>query len=151
MRLRIPPLVMMLAFGLLGWALSRYVSAADFPASHISKLAAYICFAAGGALLAHAVSSFIRAKTTVNPVTPEAAERLVTDGLYRYTRNPMYLGMLILLIGWTLWLGNPASLLLLPVFVIYLTVFQIKPEEAALSEKFGSDYDAYRRRVRRWL
>ena len=107
----------------------------------------------GAAFLIEAVSvfAFLRARTTVTPLKPEKASTLVVSGLYRVSRNPMYLGMLILLIGWTLWLGNPASLLLLPVFVIYVTVFQIKPEEAALSEKFGSDFDAYRRRVRRWL
>ena len=107
----------------------------------------------GVGVLIEAVSAlaFLRARTTVTPLKPEKASTLVVGGLYRVSRNPMYLGMLILLIGWALWLGNPVSLLLLPVFVIYLTVFQIKPEETALSEKFRSDYDAYRRRVRRWL
>lgn len=95
--------------------------------------------------------AFLRSSTTVTSVKPQKASTLVVGGLYRVSHNPMYLGMLILLIGWALWLGNPASLLLLPMFVIYLTVFQIKPEEAALSEKFGVDHDAYRRRVRRWL
>ena len=151
MRLRIPPLVMMLAFGLLGWVLSRYVSAADFPASQISKLAAYICFAAGGALLAHAVSSFIRAKTTVNPVTPEAAERLVTDGLYRYTRNPMYLGMLLVLIGEALWLANAAAFAAPVLFGWAMTYLQIKPEEAALLGKFGDAYRDYCQATRRWI
>lgn len=150
MKLIIPPPLVGLLIGAGMWGLAKGSPGLVIEASFLRWSAIAVM---GGGVLIEAVSvfAFLRARTTVTPLKPEKASTLVVSGLYRVSRNPMYLGMLILLIGWTLWLGNPASLLLLPVFVIYLTVFQIKPEEAALSEKFGSDYDAYRRRVRRWL
>lgn len=132
------------------WGLAKTFPGIAIDASFL-RWSAIAVMGSGVLIEAVSVLAFLRARTTVTPLKPEKASTLVVGGLYRVSRNPMYLGMLILLIGWSLWLGNPASLLLLPVFVIYLTVFQIKPEESALSEKFGADYDAYRRRVRRWL
>jgi protein-S-isoprenylcysteine O-methyltransferase Ste14 len=82
---------------------------------------------------------------------PEAATRLVTGGVYGWTRNPMYLGWLPILAGWAAYLQHPLSLLVVPLFMLYLTRFQIVPEERALSAKFGEQFDAYRQRVRRWL
>lgn len=111
-----------------------------------------ILFASAGlALGIAAVGLFGRAKTTVTPLKPEKASALVITGPYRFTRNPMYLGLVLLLTGWGLWLGNPANLIWLAGFVFYITAFQIKPEEAALRAKFGADYAAYCQRVRRWL
>jgi protein-S-isoprenylcysteine O-methyltransferase Ste14 len=97
------------------------------------------------------VGSFRRARTTVNPLRPEAATALVVSGIYRVTRNPMYLGFLFLLLGELVWLGNPIAACVAPAFVVYLTRFQIRPEEAALRERFGLEYSKYAARVRRWL
>lgn len=72
-------------------------------------------------------------------------------GPYRFTRNPMYLGMVLILLAWCLWLGNAAALLALAAFVGYITRFQIVPEERALAGRFGAAYEDYRRRVRRWV
>ena len=72
-------------------------------------------------------------------------------GLYRFTRNPMYLGMLTWLAGWGIYLGSLSPLIMLPVFIWVLTVQQIIPEETVLAEKFGDDYLAYKQKVRRWL
>ena len=132
------------------WGLTKAFAGLAIDAS-LLRWSAIVVMGVGVLIEAVSVLAFLRARTTVTPLKPEKASTLVVGGLYRASRNPMYLGMLILLIGWALWLGNPASLLLLPMFVIYLTVFQIKPEEAALAEKFGADYDAYCRRVRRWI
>ena len=82
---------------------------------------------------------------------PERASALVERGIYRHTRNPMYLGLLCLLLGWTLALGQWAALLGPLVFVVYITRFQIVPEERVLLAHFGAAYDDYRQRVRRWL
>ena len=98
-----------------------------------------------------AVVDFRRAKTTVNPLKPEAASTLVVRGLFRWTRNPMYLAMLLLLLGWACLLSNWAALAILPLFVIYMNRFQIGPEERALQARFGAEFDHYRKRVRRWL
>lgn len=97
------------------------------------------------------VLAFYRARTTVNPLKPSATSSIVQSGVYRYTRNPMYLGMLLVLTGYGLYLSHPLAFLLLPVFVAYLTRFQIIPEERILQEKFGQAFTAYASRVRRWI
>lgn len=94
---------------------------------------------------------FFRAKTTPNPMKPVATKKLVVQGMYRISRNPMYLGMLIALSGWWLYLGSLSPLLMLPVFVRVITVQQILPEEKVLEEKFGAEYRAYKQQVRRWI
>ena len=97
------------------------------------------------------VFAFRKAKTTVNPTKPEATSTVVATGIYRFTRNPMYLGMLIVLGGWAVFLGNAIPFLLLPMFALYMNRFQIGPEERVLSERFGSQYTAYMQSVRRWI
>jgi protein-S-isoprenylcysteine O-methyltransferase Ste14 len=97
------------------------------------------------------VVQFKRAETTVNPTKPEKSSSLVKTGIYRQTRNPMYLGFLLLLGAWAGWMGNVISFLALPVFVLYLNQFQIRPEERALSSLFGDDFREYRCNVRRWI
>jgi protein-S-isoprenylcysteine O-methyltransferase Ste14 len=76
---------------------------------------------------------------------------VVTSGIYRLSRNPMYLGFLLALAGWTVFLGNIIALALLPLFVAHMNAFQIKPEERALLAKFGPAYAQYMRTTRRWL
>ncbi len=87
----------------------------------------------------------------MNPIKPGAASSLVTGGVFRFTRNPMYLSLLLYLLAWTAYLSNWLALLLVPVFVLYINQLQIKPEERALSALFGSEYASYKARVRRWL
>lgn len=95
--------------------------------------------------------AFRRARTTINPMRPHATSTLVTSGIYRFTRNPMYLGMLLLLLAWAIWLSSLLALLLAAVYVVYLNRFQITPEERVLASRFGQDYADYRKQVRRWL
>ncbi len=95
--------------------------------------------------------TFRRFATTVSPVRPEGTSSLVTTGIYRTTRNPMYLGMLFILVGWSIWLGHPLSLLGPPLFITYMNRFQIKPEERVLHNKFAEAFSSYTHRVRRWL
>jgi len=97
------------------------------------------------------VLAFFKAKTTINPLSPEKTNTLVINGLYRISRNPMYLGMLLMLIAWCLWLGNPVNLLLVGLFVIVINTLQIIPEESVLQKHFGQQYIDYKNRVRRWL
>ena len=98
-----------------------------------------------------AVLGFRRAKTTVNPLKPEQASSLVVRGIYRWTRNPMYLAMLLVLAAWACIVANVAALAILPLFVLYLNRFQIGPEERALQARFGGEFEEYKRTVRRWL
>ena len=98
-----------------------------------------------------ALWSFRQARTTINPLKPGSASHPVTSGMYRITRNPMYLGMATLLTAWACWLGTTWPFLGPVVFVLYITRFQIQPEEHALTQRFGDPYLAYCRHVRRWL
>lgn len=97
------------------------------------------------------VLEFRRASTTVNPMAPGEASAVVDSGIYRYTRNPMYLGFGFALLAWAILLAAPWALLGPMVFVVWMTRFQIRPEERALADHFGEDYRAYCRRVRRWV
>ncbi|WP_268409385.1 methyltransferase family protein [Alteromonas sp. a30] len=97
------------------------------------------------------VMSFKQAKTTVDPRDPSKSEHLVITGIYRWTRNPMYLGFLFWLIAWGIYLSDGASLLLAFLFVPYMNRFQIHPEERMLKQFFGRQYEDYCQQVRRWL
>ena len=107
--------------------------------------------AAGASLDAIALVHFLRRRTTINPLKPASASALVTEGIYRFTRNPMYVGLATLLAAWAIYLGNLAALAGVPLFIIYMNRFQIAPEERALEARFGAEYIAYRARARRWL
>lgn len=109
------------------------------------------CLAVGLAIGLAGVRSFRSAGTTVNPLKPDGSSALVVNGIFRRTRNPMYLGLLLLLLGWGLYLANPFALLLVVAFPPYMNRFQIRPEERALEAAFGQAFTEYRRRVRRWL
>jgi protein-S-isoprenylcysteine O-methyltransferase Ste14 len=148
--LKVPPPVVTLIAGaamwLVAWALPWLGLA--LPA----KLAVALALAAAGvAVPIAAVVSFVRAKTTVSPLKPESTSALVTSGMYRYSRNPMYLGMALVLLAWGVYLANLAALAFLPLFTLYMNRYQIEPEERALSNRFGDVYKAYSARVRRWL
>ena len=97
------------------------------------------------------IFAFHHASTTVNPFKPTDTSTLVTSGIYRVSRNPMYLGLLLVLSGWAIVLSNLISVTFLPAFVAYMTRFQIAPEEQALLSKFGSEFMEYKKSVRRWL
>ena len=119
-----------------------------FPARFISAMGVvFIGIATAGT----GVFSFSRAKTTVNPMKPDTSSALVVSGIYRLTRNPMYLGILLLLIGWGIFLSNALAFLVLPGFVLYMNRFQIEPEERALTRLFGQAFVTYRSQVRRWI
>jgi protein-S-isoprenylcysteine O-methyltransferase Ste14 len=110
-----------------------------------------VLFCTGVALDVIALGYFLRARTTINPLNPGKASALVAGGIYRFTRNPMYLGMVTLLLAWAVYLSNVAALAGLALFVAYINRFQIEPEERALRARFGQEFDAYCRRVRRWI
>jgi protein-S-isoprenylcysteine O-methyltransferase Ste14 len=116
------------------------------------RFLSFAALASVGAYVAiSGVVSFRRARTTVNPLTPDEATSLVTSGIYQRTRNPMYAGLLLLLVGWGLLLSNLFSLALSAGFVLYMNRFQIQREERALESAFGSGFLIYKSRVRRWM
>ena len=150
LELKIPPPVVALLFGLLMWLAAHTVPSFAWPAT--ARIAAAVALAAVGAAFDVAgFVSFRRARTTINPLRPADASSLVVTGVYRYTRNPMYVGGALLLLAWAAFLANAAAFLLVPGFVLYLTRFQIIPEERVLAGIFGAEYREYCERVRRWL
>ncbi len=147
---RIPPPVYALATGAVIWALDRYLPGLPPVRTPWDKLG-WLLVAIGIGLDVYAIGSFVRTRTTVNPLHPERASRLIVSGIYRYSRNPMYLGLVFSLCGWTVLVGSPLWLPLVALFMRLLDVVQIAPEEKALRARFGDAYLSYTRRVGRWL
>ncbi len=146
---RIPPPLVGLSAALLMWALNGWWPL-EFESVWRMPLA-LLLVAVGAGLDLAGLWAFRRAHTTINPLKPQRTSALVSSGVYRFTRNPMYLGMLCLLLAWAVYLGQPWTLLGPVAFVAYITRFQILPEERAIRARFGTEFDAYCARVRRWL
>lgn len=162
LELKIPPVAVTLLFAALMWGLARTTPSFD-PGFNLGfdprfdlpgglRLAALAVFTAAAAAIGlSAVWSFRRARTTVNPLSPQGCTALVTSGVFRYSRNPMYLALLLALLGWGLYLANPLAVLLALAFIPWMNRFQIRPEERILLRVFGQAFTDYRQRVRRWL
>ena len=151
LELRVPPVVVVVACAAAMWLIARAAGPRVLGAEARIAIAAVLGLT-GIALAVAGIREFRAARTTVNPLHPEQAAAMVTGGVYRMTRNPMYLGMACLLAAWAAWLGRPAPLLVgLPVFVLYMNRFQIRPEERALEQRFGPAFREYAARVRRWI
>lgn len=150
LNLKVPPLALVLLVGAAMWIVTWAVPAFGFmfPAR---DLFAKTAVAAGAIIAGLGIVSFRRAKTTVNPMKPNSSSALVVWGIYRLSRNPMYLGFWLILIGWAIYLSNLLAFLLLPFFIWYMNRFQIEPEEQALTSLFGQAFLSYRSRVRRWI
>lgn len=148
--LKVPPVPLTIAFGLLMWLVSLALPDVNIPDS-IRYVAAGLLAAVGTFFAVAGVYSFHRAKTTVNPRKPDATSALVTSGVYRCTRNPMYVGFFCALLAWGAYLSNLWALLLPVCYVAYMNLFQIQPEERVLEETFGKNYVLYKHTVRRWI
>ena len=125
--------------------LSRFI----FPAVTISLVTLLMVIAIVIGFLA--IYSFRVHQTTVNPTKPEKSSQVVDSGIYKYSRNPMYLAMLLSLVAYACYLQNPLNLLICVLFVWFITKYQIVPEERMLIKLFDEDYINYKNKVRRWL
>ena len=144
-----PPLVVVAAAALMaGLAYAFPGAAIDMPARAVL---AVVLAGIGGLCIGAGITEFRRHETTIDPREPQRSSSLVDTGIYRFTRNPMYLGFLVILTGWAVYLGNLLPFIVLSLYVLYLGKYQIEPEERFLAAKFGEHYDAYRRKVRRWI
>jgi len=150
LELRIPPPVVGLALAGGMWTVAPFPPILQLP-QPARVLVAAALGAMGIAVALAGVMSFRRAQTTVNPLKPEASAALVATGVYSKTRNPMYLGMVLVLLAWSVYLASLWSLLGPILFVLFITRFQILPEERVLDGLFGAPFAAYKQRVRRWL
>jgi protein-S-isoprenylcysteine O-methyltransferase Ste14 len=147
---KIPPPIVTLLFAGVMWLISFYGPTVAIPWIFRISIAIFIVLV-GVMVCGLGVVEFRRAKTTVNPLQPEKASALVQSGIYQYTRNPMYLGFLLFLIAWAIYLSSPLALLGAVGFVLYMNLFQIEPEERVLQKIFGKPYENYKVKVRRWL
>ena len=145
---RVPPTIVTLIFAAIIYLSAEYFYQFYF---FYQIIVSFIVALIGICILSVAIVQFKQFKTTVNPLKPESASVLVTSGIYKFSRNPMYLGMLLLIIG--LWINTGAILgfIILPSYVAYLSYFQILPEERAMKAVFSGDYEVYCQQVRRWL
>lgn len=150
LELKMSPVMTAILLAMLMWLVAR--NTPGYPmAGELRTAMLLILFGSGAAVSIAGVWSFRKARTTVNPWRVHASSALVVSGVYRWTRNPMYLGLLLALSGWGLYLANPYALLLGFTFAPYMNRFQIRPEERALEQTHGQEFRDYCRRVRRWL
>jgi protein-S-isoprenylcysteine O-methyltransferase Ste14 len=150
LELKIPPPVVALLLALAMWQLAALGPALPWPEG--TRRGVALALALLGASFDFAgLIAFLRRHTTINPLAPRKTTALVTTGIYRFTRNPMYVGLVMFLTAWAVWLGAAWPLLGPVVFVLYITRFQIQPEERVLTTLFCEAYTAYTRRVRRWI
>ena len=148
--LRVPPVALFLVIGLLMWMISAWLQSWRITLPGRTVVAVLLLLAAGAIGIA-GVRAFGRARTTVDPLRPQKASALVTSGIYRRTRNPMYVALAIALLAWTVWLAHPLALLGVAAFVAWMNRYQIAPEERALRALFGAEFERYCSEVRRWL
>ncbi len=147
---KVPPVIVFIFSAFLIWLIGGKPFSIEMEYSIVSW-GALLLFVFGVLIALIAVFAFKKNQTTVDPITPEKADKLVTEGVYQYTRNPMYLGLALILIAFSVLLKSPVSLAGVLFFMIYLTRFQIHPEERAMMNQFGDEYKKYMCKVRRWL
>lgn len=143
---RLPPPFLTIALAALMW----FAPAPETAPLWRSVLAVAL-FLLAGAIGLPALRAFRKADTTIDPVRIDRASVLVTSGIYRVTRNPMYVSLTLILVAWAVWLGGPWVWAGPVLLALWLDRFQIRPEERVMSARFGADYDRYLREVRRWL
>jgi protein-S-isoprenylcysteine O-methyltransferase Ste14 len=149
-RTRIPPPVYALCTAALIWLVNHYAPILRWVPAPWNR-AGWVLIALGMGLDLYSIWIFIRTRTTVNPMQPNRASRLVVSGAYRWSRNPMYLGMVLSLAGWAWLLGSPIGWIAVWLFARVLVIVQIGPEEIALRDRFGQSYVEYCQSVNRWI
>ncbi len=150
LELKIPPPIVMLLCGSGMWVVSIFASAIELDI-FIRNAIVIFSLVLGACLGFSGVWEFRKASTTINPHSPQSSSSLVISGIYQTTRNPMYLGLFFFLLAWGMYLLSLWSFCFLPIFILYITRFQIKPEEKILRQVFGAEFDQYAANVRRWL
>ncbi|WP_372815100.1 isoprenylcysteine carboxylmethyltransferase family protein [Psychrobacter sp.] len=148
--LKVPPVAQVIITAAAMYGVSKMVPALTFSLDGSTALAVALG-AMGLSLGIMGVTQFRIAQTTPNPQALEKVSSLVTSGVYQYSRNPMYVGLVLILLGWAFYLSHFLAFVLLPIFILYITRFQIQPEERMMAQKFGKTYQDYLNKVRRWI
>lgn len=150
LELKIPPAVQVIIAWLFTWLLTSFAPITHFEFA-IQTSSAIALFVLGLTIIVVCGLGFFKKKTTVDPRDPSQTSALVIAGLYHYSRNPMYVGFLMMVIAFAIYMGSLAGILTIPLFIWYMNRFQIIPEEQFLQEKFADAYKDYTKSVRRWL
>ena len=150
LELKVPPVAQVIITAAVMYGVSRVIPSLQFYFEGTNTLAIGLSVIGLGSGIM-GVAQFKKAQTTVNPHTPEKSTNLVTSGIYQYTRNPMYLGLVLILLGWAFYLSHFLPFMLVPVFMVYMKRFQIQPEERMMTQKFGKAYQDYLIKARRWI
>jgi len=148
--LKVPPVAQVIITAAAMYGVSKMVPALTFSLNGSTALAVGLGVM-GLSLGIMGVTQFRIAQTTPNPQALEKVSSLVTSGVYQYSRNPMYVGLVLILLGWAFYLSHFLAFVLLPIFILYITRFQIQPEERMMAQKFGKTYQDYLNKVRRWI
>ena len=148
--LKVPPVAQVIITAAAMYGVSKMVPALTFSLNGSTALAVALGVM-GLSLGIMGVTQFRIAQTTPNPQALEKVSSLVTSGIYQYSRNPMYVGLVLILLGWAFYLSHLLAFVLLPIFILYMTHFQIQPEERMMAQKFGKTYQDYLNKVRRWI
>ena len=150
LKLKVPPPIVMLLVATMMWLTS--IKSKGFLVPHELQLVIIISICSLATIVIFfSILSFKRFKTTIHPMNPKESKKLITEGMFSYSRNPIYLGMLIFLMAWVFYLSNLYSFTFLIIFILYMNVFQIVPEEEALELNFGVEFIKYKKKVRRWV
>ncbi len=147
---KIPPPAVMVIFGLIMWGIAQASPVIPI-ASTLQWSLIVITFLGGIGFGVGGIRSFNKAQTTINPLKPDSASSLVSSGLFSRTRNPMYVSLTLALCSWGFFLASTWAFIGVILFVIYITLFQILPEERAMAKLFGDEFIEYKNRVRRWI
>ncbi len=148
--LKVPPVAQVIITAAAMYGVSKMVPALTFSLNGSTALAVALGVM-GLSLGIMGVTQFRIAQTTPNPQALEKVSSLVTSGVYQYSRNPMYVGLVLILLGWAFYFSHFLAFVLLPIFILYMTRFQIQPEERMMAQKFGKTYQDYLNKVRRWI
>ena len=146
--LKIPPPIVAIICGLMIWKFSELLPTLIINVE-IRHGIAYTLLGIAGAIDIWALLSFRQQKTTIDPRYPHKTSSMVTTGIYHYTRNPMYLGLVLILSATSIYFAALLGFFIIAVFILYMNMFQIKPEEEALEKQFREEYLSYKTKVRR--
>ena len=150
LELKVPPPAVTAVIAVAMWGISSVTPPLELP-SVVRVVVVALFFLTGACISIAGVVAFRRKKTTINPMKPETTSALITSGIYRFSRNPMYVGILFALVAWAAFLSSAWALIGPATFVLYINRFQIEPEERVLERLFGATYSSYKSAVRRWL
>ena len=145
---KIPPTILTLLFLIFNYILSFNFLKIDIPYKYFFTTLLLIL---GFYIIIRSSRLFAQAKTSIDPLRPFKSTSLITNDIYKYSRNPMYFGYLLIILGSLVYLGNVISIIVIPLFIFTFNFLQIIPEEEALKDLFGPNYDDYLSKVRRWI